>query len=187
MLINSDFLAQNELQHELVGEEKLLWSGKPKTGIMFRSSDVFVIPFSLLWFAFAIFWESGVVASNAPFFFMIWGIPFICVGLYVSVGRFFYDKINREKTIYGITDNRVIVKSGVFKTTVESFNITGLVNLSIEEKSDNSGTIKLDSDKYPFAQFSIPGWPGVKQTPALEFIENVRSVYNLILKQQQKR
>lgn len=185
MLIINDFATQDTLQKELVSGERLLWSGKPKAGIIFRASDVFLIPFSIFWFGFAIFWESGVVDSGAPFFFMIWGIPFLLVGMYMTIGRFFYDKANRSRTQYGITNNRIIIRSGVFKPTVQSFNIRTLHNLSIDEKADGSGTIKLNSDNDMFSALNVPGWPGNrKPVPALEFILDVRNVYNLILKQQ---
>lgn len=188
MLIPNNFEAQNILQRELITDEKLLWCGRPRKGIIFRTSDIFAIPFSLLWFGFAIFWESAAV-KNGPFFFMLWGIPFILVGLYMSIGRFFYDRQNRANTVYGVTNNRVIIKSGVFKITVESFNIQTMFNMSIDEKQDGSGTIKLDTDNATFASFNIPGLQGRnnKPAPAIELIQNVREVYNLILQQQHKR
>jgi len=184
MLIINDFEAQAQLQTELLPDEKLLWAGKPAGGIKLRSGDILLIPFSILWFGFAIFWEFGATMSGGDPFFTIWGLPFICVGFYMCIGRFFYDKINREKTSYGITNNRVIIKSGVFKVSTQSFNIRSLFNLSIDTKADGSGTIKLDSDRSPFGGFSGAGWSARNQAPALEFILNVREVYNLILKQQ---
>jgi hypothetical protein len=184
MIINNDFDAQNQLQAELLADEKLLWASKPAGGLKFRTSDALFIPFSILWFGFAIFWEFGATMSGGGPFFTIWGIPFVCIGFYICIGRFFYDKKNRENTVYGITNNRIIIKSGVFNTTVDSFNIRSLVNLNIETKPDGSGTIKLDADKTPFASFTPVGWPGSKRAPALEFIQNVRDVYNLILQQQ---
>jgi hypothetical protein len=154
MIITDDFGAQNELQSELLPDEKLLWSGKPAGGIKLRSGDALLIPFSIFWFGFAIFWEFGATMSGGGPFFTIWGIPFICIGFYICIGRFFYDKRNREKTFYGVTNNRIIIKSGVLKSTVQSFNIRGLSNLSIDTKADGSGTIKLDSDRSPFGGLS---------------------------------
>jgi hypothetical protein len=185
MIIQNDFNAENELRSELLEGERFIWTGRPQTGIKFNSGDIFLIPFSIMWCGFAVFWESSVLTSNAPFFFCIWGVPFVLVGLYFVVGRFFYDKMNRERTVYAITPNRIIIKSGAFSKTVETFNIRTLSNLSIIEKDNGVGTIKLDSESYFFSAFNIPGMPTRnKKVPALEYIQNVRPVYNLILQQQ---
>ena len=43
---------------ELARNEKLLWSGQPRGGIKFRAADALMIPFSLMWGGFAVFWEA---------------------------------------------------------------------------------------------------------------------------------
>lgn len=37
------------LSKELASGERLLWSGRPQQGVVVRRTDVFLIPFSLLW------------------------------------------------------------------------------------------------------------------------------------------
>lgn len=45
----------------------------------------------------------------APAFFKLWGIPFVCVGLYMVFGRFLMKSYLREKTVYVITNRRVFL------------------------------------------------------------------------------
>jgi hypothetical protein len=45
------------IEQELSSGERLIWSGQPRCGIRLRGADAFVIPFSILWCGFAIFWE----------------------------------------------------------------------------------------------------------------------------------
>jgi len=184
--ITLDFEIENELRSNLGSDDKLLWTGRPKKGIRFRTSDIFLIPFSCLWAGFAVFWESSVVSSGAPFFFMIWGIPFLLVSCYITVGRFFVDARKRANTIYGITKDHVIIKSGIFSQEVKSLNIKALSDISIHQKTDGSGTITFGSSDFRSTFIQGIEWPGVKHAPAIEMIEDVRSAYDIII-QMQKR
>ena len=114
----TNYEIENELRSNLSSSEKLIWTGKPKSEIMFRSSDAFLIPFGLLWFGFAIFWESNAIQTDGDYFFMLWGIPFLLAGLYFTVGRFFIDAKKRANTIYGIISDRIILKSEIFGSEI---------------------------------------------------------------------
>ena len=101
------------IAQQLNSGERLVWSGRPRGGIRFREADIFVIPFSLVWCGFAIFWEimaSRPVAAgrggpwNVAFAFPLFGVPFVLIGLYFVFGRFITDARKRAKTYYGITD-----------------------------------------------------------------------------------
>jgi len=180
-----DFLTSSELQPHLDSNEKLIWSGQPKRGIIFRSADIFVIPFSILWCGFAIFWLYSALNSGAPLYFALFGVPFVVIGLIFVFGRFLIDAKQREHTFYGITTDRIIIKSGVFKKSVKSLNIRTLSDLEYTEKSDGSGTISIG----PRNVFMMWGngmnwWPGVKVNPSLESIPEVRMVYNKIIELQ---
>ncbi len=179
----------------LASGEKLLWSGKPRGGIRLRASDAMMIPFSLMWGGFAIFWESMVLwgppgarhgGKPVPIFMALWGIPFVLVGLYIMVGRFFVDAKLREKTFYGITNQRIVIVSGLFSSSVKSLNLPTLAEVTLSEKSDGSGTITLGAMPSNMRGMVGVPWPGASRyvPPSLEMIEGVSQVYNLIRKAQ---
>jgi hypothetical protein len=51
------------IDRELGPGERLLWSGQPRKGLRLRPTDAWVIPFSLIWCAFAVFWEIMALTS----------------------------------------------------------------------------------------------------------------------------
>lgn len=178
---------EKELKPSLTADETLIWTGRPRTGIIFRTADAFMIPFSILWGGFAVFWETSVVTSGAPFFFILWGIPFVMVGLYMIIGRFFIDAKKRSNTYYGITPHRIIIKSGVFSSDVKSLNIKTISDITLDEKSDRSGSITLGPVDARQSMMQGMEWPGVKQTPKLEFIPDVKKVYDKIIELQREK
>ena len=67
--ITPDSLAA--IQPELTSGESILWAGQPNTRVIFHKEDLFLIPFSLMWGGFAIFWEgagrgTGVLLAHVP-------------------------------------------------------------------------------------------------------------------------
>lgn len=179
---------KTELRQHLDSGENLLWTGQPKTGIVFRTADVFLIPFSLLWCGFAIFWFTTALTSGAPFFFAMFGIPFVIIGLIFVFGRFIIDAKQRENTTYGLTDDRIIIKSGLMSKKVKSLNIRTLSDIEYSEKNDGTGTISI-GPKNPMMIWGngMNWWPGMKSNPQLEMIPNVRKVYNQIIELQKKK
>jgi hypothetical protein len=101
--------AEDELRQELDPGERLLWAGQPRQGLRLQTSDFVMIPASLMWGGFAIAWEVMAFAIGAPIFFKLWGIPFVLVGLYNMVGRFFFDARSRARTFYGLTDRSLLL------------------------------------------------------------------------------
>lgn len=160
--------------------ERQLWVGQPKQGMVLRASDAYMIPFSFLWAGFAVFWETGVVKSNAPGFFVLWGIPFVLVGLYITIGRFFVDAFMRSRTTYAVTTDRVIITTRAFSTSTKSLNLRTLSDITLTERNDGRGTITFGPTN-PLAQrFAGTRWTGASQTPSFEMISDARRVYNLI-------
>lgn len=179
--------ADKQWQNELLEGEKLLWTDRAGTGIRFVLRDIILIPLGIIFFTGSLIWEA-IVLLGMPFLYKIGfsliGIPFILLGLYLSIGRFWIDSKRRTKTFYALTPKRVIIKLIGNSTIVEVFNINTLSAMEISEKPDGSGTIKLDSDPAYYSAWKT-GYTYRKTAWAIESVQNIRSIYNLILQQQE--
>lgn len=100
------------LADQLHRGERLLWTGEPDPSVLFTGSDVFLVPFSLLWCGFTTFWIHGVVSSGAPVAVVAFGGVFAVIGLYVLVGRFVVKRWTEERIRYAVTDQRALVITG---------------------------------------------------------------------------
>lgn len=140
-------------------------------------------PFALLWGGFAFFWEWQVIQSDAPPFFVLWGVPFVLVGLYLIFGRFIVEAKQRERTYYGVTSERVLIVSGLFGRKVKSVSLRNLADLSLSEGASGEGSISFGGGA-PFGSWfgGFSGWPGMEAYvgPRFDLIPNARSVYNII-------
>ena len=180
---------QQELRETLEPSERLLWSGYPRQGLTLRREDFFLIPFSLLWGGFAIFWEYSVIAGELDLpdqfnlwdkFFVLWGIPFVLIGLYFIFGRFIEDLARRACTIYAVTDRRAILLTNFFGHNVRSLRLRGLTEINLSKKSDGRGTITFGpaNSSMDWAR----GWPGAGRNtnPAFEGIARAQDVLKII-------
>ncbi|SRR5205823_3594326 len=167
---------------QLARDEKLLWSGQPRGGLRLRPADALLIPFSLMWGGFAIFWETSVLKQGAPGFFAVWGIPFVVVGVYLILGRFFVDAWQRSRTYYALTDQRAIIISGLATRQVKSLPLRTMSDITLSERADGSGSIALGPSSGPYTWFATSGWPGggTYRPPTFEMIDNVRRVHTML-------
>jgi hypothetical protein len=170
------------INRELAAGERVLWAGQPRQGVTLRGADAAMIPFSLLWGGFAFFWEWSVINSGAPFFFALWGIPFVAVGIYLIFGRFFVESWQRSRTHYAVTNERVLIVDGLFNTTVSSVSLRTLTDMTFSEKSDGEGSIHFGPGTVPAAFRTFSAWPGMKgqMGPRFELIPDARMVRDLI-------
>jgi len=175
--------AESKITRELEDGERLLWSGMPLRGFRLRPSDIFVIPFTMMWCGFAFFWEGSVMTQHAPFFFKLWGVPFVLIGLYITVGRFYADKIWRSRTYYGLTDKRILIVNGDKMRSVTSMALKTLSQISLKEQADKSGTILLGNPPYFGNRHYIAGlnnFNGRTIMPSFDMIPRARQVYDMI-------
>lgn len=185
-----DPFAQAELQPELQPDEQLLWAGRPSPHHLFTGMDIFLVPFSLLWGGFAIFWETLALtaiarAGGAAIFFPLFGLPFVAMGLYLIFGRFLVKRHVQQHTVYAVTDRRVIMVTTAFRKTVRSLSIKRLPGLEISTGSGRGGTVTFGqwhgfAGMYANTGLDWMAW-GMGQRPlAFYNIDDARSVYELV-------
>jgi hypothetical protein len=181
--------ASSKLQTELLPGESIFWAGRPNPSVIFHSDDWYLIPFSLLWGGFAIFWEASVLgylgnSKGAPSTFMsVWGIPFVVFGQYMIWGRFLYDAWLKRRTYYALTNRRVLILQEGWKRKTNS---THLVTIpSIEQEGSYTGTLWF-GPKYPLLGSRRQQLRGMSrftigEVPVFADIDDVDSVYRLAL------
>ncbi len=170
----------SKLRAQLGLDEHLLWSGQPAQGIRFHPRDLVMVPFSLAWGGFAIFWEWSVARTNAHWLFMLWGVPFVLIGLYLIVGRFFWDAWERSRTYYGLTNRRVMIVTAGRRTKVQSLELVTLGETVLSTSSDGSGSIQFGSMPWAHGWWSGSGWPGTQGPPSFETIPDAKRVHEMV-------
>ena len=179
------------VQPELTSGEGVLWIGQPNPNRIFYKEDIFLVPFSLLWGGFAIFWEAGVAGfwpsgprSHEPWIFgMIWGIPFVLIGQYFIWGRFFYSAWKKKRTHYAVTNRRVIVVQKGRTRQMASAYIDTLPTLIKEGAPNGIGTLRFTQPDSVWVRGR--GWGtwdamNVGNTSTFVDIEDADFVYRLI-------
>ena len=166
--------------------ERILWAGSPVKGIRLRGSDIFVIPFSLLWGGFAFFWEYSVYKTGAPPFFLLFGGVFVVVGIHMIFGRFIVDAMQRGKTTYAVSNERVLVLNELFGRKLKSLDLQTLSDVSLIEKSNGIGTITFGPMHPMSSMAGGTAWPGAGQFTGSQFelIDDVKTVYETIRRAQ---
>jgi hypothetical protein len=177
--MNTDPAISLQLQPYLLSGERLTWTGKPPGGFVLRPQDGVLIPFSLLWGGFAIFWESSVLKTGAPGFFALWGVPFVLIGLYMIFGRFFVDAWVRQRTVYGLTSGRALVLRKAFGEHLNARALDGQV--AVRSRKGDRGTLDFGP---PIPMLNgMRGWsiwmPSLDGQVSFAGIDRVMEVYRL--------
>ena len=160
-----------------VSSDKIRWSGVPDSGLKLRKSDAFAIPFSLMWGGFAIVWEAMALTSDAPFFFRLWGVPFVLMGLYLIVGRFFWDAYARSNTAYALTDDSALILRRGLGGSMSTVYLPSVYNLNLSLAPDGSGTITFGDVPSWYQEMPLRSWNTRNVSPSFAYIRDAAAVY----------
>jgi hypothetical protein len=140
------------LKKTLLEHEQVLWIGRPKQTAVFTSVDRSLVPFSILWGGFAIYWEFLIVVSKddtgtgSPLVFIILGLPFALFGVYTILGRFIYKAWAKRNTYYAITNKRIIVLDKA-KEILQTTDIRSIPSIKRTIGPNGVGTVKFGKTK----------------------------------------
>jgi hypothetical protein len=183
---------QRRLEGELSAGESIVWSGRPNPSVIFHGSDLFMIPFSLLWGGFAIFWETAVTGylgsghgRAAPSVMVLFGIPFVLIGQYLIWGRFFYAAWKKKRTLYAITNRRVLVLSLASGSQIVSAFLENIPAIDREVRADGIGTLKFGQipNSWAGGRNYYGTWDSLHLNsgiPVFVDIDDAASVYNMV-------
>lgn len=129
----------------LTGDEYVLWQGRPEKGMIFSLSDIVTTLFSVVWLAFSVFWEYTVIKNSPSVIMVLWGIPFVGIGIYLLIGRFIQRVIADKNTYYVITNKRIIIKQG---RRIKFFDGDDLPPMDITIHKNGNGTISFSEVFY---------------------------------------
>ena len=184
-----------KVQPELASGENIVWAGRPVASVLFHKQDLYLIPFSLMWGGFAIFWEAGVTGfwgrsgNRAPAVFMLWGIPFVLIGQYLIWGRFVYAAWKKKRTYYAVTNRRVIVVQDGSSRRTSCAYLDTLPTLIKEAGPGATGTLRFGQPEPVWSRNR--GWSAwdsmaLGSVPALVDVEDVNSLYRLVSELREK-
>ena len=172
------------LAGRLLPGERVIWTGRPGQGLLFTSRDIFLVPFSLVWCGFAIFWTIGATDADAPGFLDLWGAMFVLIGLYFVAGRFVADAWMRNGLHYAVTDKRILIARPAPFGRFTAVSLAALPDIDLQERASGKGTIRFGQPALLWGGRQNMGlWsPAFDAAPQFLMIENARRVFDLIQK-----
>ncbi len=77
-------------------DEYILWKGHPEKGNIFTGREAVMLPFSIVWLSFAVYWEITALRSGSNWFMVLWGLP-VCAMESPLIGRVYYDGVSQNQ------------------------------------------------------------------------------------------
>lgn len=169
----------------LMPGERIVWQGQPKQGFLLTQRDLLLIPSSLAFCAFSIFWTVMATGNGAPFFFMLWGLMFVSIGLFSVFGRFAMDAWVRRDLHYTVTDQRILITRPAPFRRFTVLRLGQLPDIDLNERRDGRGTIRFGHAVPVWGNRGMSGWSAsLDPTPQFLAIEDARRVFDLIQRAQ---
>ena len=155
----------------LLPGERVVWEGRPATGLRLGPGDGTRVPFSIVWFAVVVYVAAGG-GHGASRVTLLFTSPLLLFGIYFLVGRFVVDAWMRTRERYLLTDRRLVIARAPPFARYTALAAERLSEAAITgERNDGSGTIVVGGN--------ADQRRGVAR-PMLVGIPDVRRVFDLV-------
>ncbi|MEC7524696.1 MAG: hypothetical protein VYE22_32755 [Myxococcota bacterium] len=115
--------------------EEIVVATAARRGLVFAPIDLALVPFGLVFAGIA-----SLFAIQAPGAMALFALPHIAIGLYLAIGRFFWDAIRRASATYAVTDRRLLIHE---RGRFVSVPLAEIGETTLREREDDAGTITL--------------------------------------------
>jgi len=186
MEYKTKFEAPKNILDAIPDGESILWKGKPSLwGFSWNL-------FGLKWITFYLSILS--VVSIARFFasdfhtaFYIDFLPFFLSGIFASIILIGLAAIQAYSTVYIITENRVIIKTGAALSFLISMPFKKIKEVNLQKRGASIGTISFElfsKKRVPYISCwpSVRPWKFKKTQPAFSCVRSVEEVATILRK-----
>ena len=166
--------------------ESILWQGKPSFwGFSWYFFGLKLLAFYLI--ILSVVFAARLTVTDFFTAFVVDFLPFLLSGILTSCILMALAKIQSQSSVYIITENRVIIKSGAALSFLISMPFKKIKAVNLQKRKGSLGTIsfELNSGKrvpYISCWPSVRPWRFKKTEPAFSCIENVDEVATILRK-----
>ena len=161
----------------MVTDEYILWKGRPGKGRILTLSDLYMIPISIILFAWVV---SGayinMFSEKDSIFSHIFTVLYVLVAFYILIGRFVHVWLIRSHSYYVIT-NRKIIRKRLGK--IDTLSLSNMPSMDTTFHKNGYGTISFGSVGYDRNKYRTT-IPRDNDRFALENIEDAAKVQDII-------
>ncbi|HCS40699.1 MAG: hypothetical protein ACYDH2_03290 [Anaerolineaceae bacterium] len=183
----------NQFGDELNAGESIEWCGKPNQEIFFEKEDIVTLLPNLVFSSLIVFILSKFFLNTISFLgivvFILLTTLFTFNAITMLAGKLIIGPWRHRKTVYAVTNQRIIIISGIENRNIKSIRLTGLKEINVSYRKNGKGIIRFgNAIETPWdTRYTTHLYYLVERNvyiPEFEMIEDVRKVYNLIKKLQ---
>ena len=181
-------MTNEEIIKKHLNSEKILWQGNPVKVPLLHRSDIFMIPFTLIFGGSLIFYAimaAIMMIKGESIMFSLVGITALLMGAYILFFRLWYRKKRIKKQVFFVTDKRAFAFDTMRDDVLFDIELSE-TDLYMGDKSLIVGETNSIGDFVYNIGLDIFFRKFVKETPAFRYIDDISGVSKIIMTNKEK-